>query len=63
MGTGKRGQNKTAIKSHQRGVTTEQAISILKKEGVEVNEKDAEIILDFLYILAKLAVNQYVNEE
>jgi hypothetical protein len=49
--------------SHQRGVTTEQAINILKKEGVEVDEKDAEIILDFLYILAKLAVNQYVNDK
>lgn len=63
MGTGKRRQDKIVNKSHQRGVTTEQAIGILKKEGVEVDEKDAEIILDFLCILAKLAVNQYVNEE
>ena len=31
--------------------------------GSEVSEKDAEIILDFLYFLAKLSVNQYLNTD
>lgn len=46
----------------KRGITPEKAIKTLRSNGIEVNEKEAEEILDFLYILAKLAVNQYVTE-
>ena len=35
----------------------------MRENGVEVSEKDAEIILDFSYFLAKLTVNQYVNNQ
>jgi hypothetical protein len=46
-----------------RSITPEKAKKILLENGVEVNEKEAEEILDFLYILAKLTVNQYVNND
>lgn len=47
----------------KRNVTTADTVKALRKNGIEVSEKDAEIILDFLYILAKLTVNQYVNND
>lgn len=45
----------------KRNVTPKQAIQILQQNGIEVNEKQAENILDFLYFLAKLVVNQGVD--
>lgn len=47
----------------KRTVTPEQAVKILRKNGVEVNESQAKVILDFLYILAKLTVNQYFKNK
>uniref|UniRef100_F4C323 Uncharacterized protein n=2 Tax=Sphingobacteriaceae TaxID=84566 RepID=F4C323_SPHS2 len=47
----------------KRHITPEQATKILNKRGIEVNEKQAKIILDFLYILAKLTVNQYFRKD
>jgi len=47
--------NETPLK---RNITTEKAIAILKKNGVEIDEKNAEKVLDFMYFLAKLIVNQ-----
>ena len=34
-------------------VTVDQALKILSKNGIRVNKKSAEIILDFLYCIAK----------
>jgi hypothetical protein len=45
----------------KRNVTTADTVKALRKNGIEISEKDAEIILDFLYFLAKLTVNQYVK--
>jgi len=47
----------------KRTITPEQAVKILRKNGVECDEKQAEKILDFLYFLAKLSVHQYFNEK
>ena len=47
----------------KRNITPQKAVAILRKEGYEINEKEAEIILDFLYFLAKLTVNQYIKDE
>jgi hypothetical protein len=47
----------------KRNVTTADAIKALRQNGIEVSEKDAEVILDFLFILAKLIVNEYFNED
>jgi len=45
-----------------RNITAAGTVKALHKNGIEVSEKEAEIILDFLYFLAKLTVNQYVND-
>jgi hypothetical protein len=48
--------------SGKRNVSPQQAIEILKENGYEVNEKEAETILDFLYFLGKLTVDQYIKD-
>ena len=47
--------------AEKRNVTPEMAVKILRKNGVEVDEKKASDILDFLYFLAKLTVKQYIE--
>ncbi|WP_140938550.1 PTS sugar transporter subunit IIBC [Sphingobacterium lumbrici] len=34
-------------------VSDKRAIAILAKNGIQVNEEEADIILDFLYLVAK----------
>ncbi|WP_165447053.1 hypothetical protein [Olivibacter jilunii] len=46
----------------KRNITPEQVVKILSKNGIQVNEDQAKIILDFMYILAKLTVNQYFKK-
>ncbi len=46
----------------KRNVTPEKAIEILKENGVEISEKNAEELLDLMYFLAKLSVDQYIKE-
>ncbi|MFD0766710.1 hypothetical protein ACFQZI_17745 [Mucilaginibacter lutimaris] len=48
--------------SEKRNVTPQQAIKILEENGYEINEKEAEMILDFLYFLGKLTVDQYIKD-
>ena len=48
--------------SEKRNITPQQAVKILEQSGLKVTEKDAEIILDFLYFFGKLSVNQYVEK-
>lgn len=36
-----------------RNVSVEQAIIILAKSGVQVNEKEAKVILELLYLVSK----------
>ena len=44
--------------AEKRNVTPEMAVKILRKNGVEIDEKKAAEVLDMLYFLAKLIVNQ-----
>jgi hypothetical protein len=46
----------------KRDITPIQAANILAQHGTHVTEKEAEIILDFLYFLGKLTVDQYIKE-
>ena len=46
----------------KKGITPANAVKILEKNGIEINESKAEIILDFLYFLAKLTVNQSIKD-
>ena len=45
--------------TEKRNITPEMAVKILKKNGVEIDEKKAAEVLDLLYIIAKLTVDQY----
>lgn len=49
--------------SEKRNVTPQQAVKILEQSGLKISEKEAEEILDFLYFLGKLTVNQYFNKD
>jgi hypothetical protein len=44
--------------AEKRNITPEMAVKILRKNGVEIDEKKAAEVLDMLYFLAKLIVNQ-----
>lgn len=41
-----------------RRVSTDQAIKTLKANGIDLNEEEARVILDFLYLIAKSYSNQ-----
>ena len=47
----------------KRNVTPAQAVKILQKKGVQVSEKEAKKILDFLYIFAKLVLKEYFRDK
>lgn len=42
----------------KRKVTPEMAVKMLRKGGIDVDEKKAKEFLDIMYFLAKLIVNQ-----
>lgn len=44
----------------KRAITPEQAVKILQEHGTVVTLEQAKLILDFLYRMGKLAINQYV---
>ncbi len=44
--------------SEKRSVTPEQTIKSFREKGVEITKKEAENILEIMYFLAKLIVNQ-----
>lgn len=43
-------------------ISLEKAISLLKKDGITVNEEQAKSILEFLTIMANIAVAQYLRK-
>lgn len=47
----------------KRNITTKDTIRAMNENGIQISEKEAEEILEFLYIIAKLTVNQYINNE
>jgi hypothetical protein len=51
-------KNKSAFK---RNISAQKARDILAKKGVSVSEKKADEILEIMYFLAKLIVNQNVK--
>jgi hypothetical protein len=50
-------KNKIPSTFKTRKVSVSQAIKVLKRNGIQVNEDQAGIILDFLYLLAKTYCN------
>jgi hypothetical protein len=45
----------------KRSVTPEKAVKILQEHGTIVSLEEAKIILDFMYKIAKLSVEQYIK--
>lgn len=44
--------------NEKRNITPQKAVEILCKSGINISEKEAEKVLDFMYFLAKLVVDQ-----
>ncbi|WP_202909761.1 hypothetical protein [Mucilaginibacter pedocola] len=42
----------------KRKITSADAVTILKKSGIEIGEKKAGEVLELMYFLSKLIVNQ-----
>ena len=42
----------------KRNITVQKAVRMLKEKGVEIDGKNAEKVLDLMYFLAKLIVDQ-----
>jgi biotin operon repressor len=43
-------------------IPPEKAVQLLKDDGIEVDVEQAKIILDFLYEMAEIVVDQYLNQ-
>jgi len=54
-------QKQRVMLNEKRTVTPEKAVETLKKNGTVVTMEQAKIILDFLYKIGKLSVEQYVK--
>jgi hypothetical protein len=48
--------------AEKRKVTPEMAIKYFRENGIEIDEKLAENLLDLMYFFAKLSVDQYIKE-
>ena len=48
--------------AEKRNVTPEMAIKYFRENGIEIDEKLAENLLDLMYFFAKLSVDQYIKE-
>ncbi len=42
-------------------ISPEKAVEILKEDGIEVTVEQAKIILDFMYEMAEIVVDQYLD--
>lgn len=42
----------------EKNVSVEKAVIILSKNGIQINEKEAKIILELLYLVSKITTNQ-----
>lgn len=46
----------------KRNVSRDDVVRILKEKGIEISEKEAAIVLDFLYKMAILEVKQQLKK-
>lgn len=49
--------------SEKRSITTEKAIALLKKQGLEINPTEAELVVNFLYFLAEIIIDKNIEYE
>jgi len=46
----------------KQNISAEKAVGILKKGGLNLTEKEAQVVLDFLYKMAKLEVKEALKK-
>ena len=46
----------------KKNISPAQAVRILSENGIQIGEKEAEKILEFLYFLGKLTVSKYIKD-
>ncbi|MNU20728.1 hypothetical protein D3C71_89770 [compost metagenome] len=46
-----------------RKITPEKAIDILKKVGIQISKDEAKLILDFLYAMANITLDNYLERQ
>lgn len=47
----------------EKKISVQKAMALLQKDGYEVNEEEAKAILDFLYLIAEIVVQQHFNDQ
>jgi hypothetical protein len=47
----------------KRRITPQKAIAILEQHGTKINMDEAEIILDFMYKMSKLTVENFLKKK
>ena len=51
------------INDKKRNLTSEMAVKILRREGIEITIESAKLVLDLMYKFSILAVNQIIKEK
>jgi len=57
-----KGDSKAYACKSQYGISIKKAVKILKKDSLTVSGDQAEIILEFMYTMAEIAVDQYLRK-
>jgi len=51
------------INNHKRSITTEKVVALLNKDGLEISMTEAEMIINFLYFLTEIVVDENTGDE
>ena len=49
--------------SQKRSITPEKAVALLKKQGLEINPTEAELVVNLLYFLAEIVTDENTEYE
>ena len=47
----------------KRNITREKATALLGKQGIVINPEEMEVVMNFLYLLAEIFVNEIAPDE
>jgi len=50
-----------ALVYEKRNITPEKAVALLKVEGITISPEEAEQVVNFLYFLAEILINETVE--
>jgi hypothetical protein len=46
------------LPADKRNINADKAIAVLKTQGVTISPEDAALVVDFLYLLAEIIINE-----